>query len=436
METPNGNPIASILPGLPTLQHGDSVIVMFRSGVDPNQVRDILNDKFYPLNDGETEPNFVVGNSMFSGKLPAIASVVHSLSGMRDHPGVVSPQHQNNAALTPVPKDGYMPFIALTIMPYQQSRMSTLEVYTNNLYAVTAGVDNLLFERLQDNTTAPKTVSVHKEAEVAEPLTVDACSLDVGPLNPFLGNGAARGKTSLWLAKAHDYKTGHLVDMLWRAMTRNPAPNGRRRTAIFVSSENQPDALMAVFYQRLRARVDGRMETTPTTDATGLSSQVLEHRAYVTEHLAGLGWEYIFYQTGPGLFDILEFRALLNSLSAADIPLVVVDDLTVSAFKGNAVDMLRQINGLRVQFDFHLAVADNLPVSKIEDTKLTRRERLTLTAVEGCYNKELAKLADHTCVLGVVDSHIPRVMYQPAGFDSGKPSFDVTIMSIVQELMR
>lgn len=413
METPNGNPIESILPGLPTLQHGSRVIVLYRGGVDVAHLQDVLKDRLYPPADG-VKQNYDLHVAAWTGPLPRLEDV-RTAFGRLDE--VVEANEG-----TPL-----QPRIGLYILPYQETRLSSYTHVTGNVYVVTPGLDYLLCERLANDDTPPKVIYLH--AHVPAPVTpVDTGVVDVGQLNSLLGGGAARGKTSLWLAKIHDYKTGHLVDMLWRALTRNPIPGARLRTAVFVSAENQASSLLALLHQRLRAHVDMVMEAVPR-DITD------EQCAYVTKHLAALGWEFLFYKTLPGDFGTMEFHAHLSRMGCVDIPLLLVDDLTVAAFKGDAVELLRQLNGVRDHWNCHLAVADNLPVAKQaiafnqggDDPALSRHERLVTAAVEGRYNKELAKLADHTCLLGVTNTLIPRVTYKPAGFDAGKPAVDLAI---------
>jgi hypothetical protein len=435
METPNGNPIDSILPGLPKLQHRDSVIVMFRSGVDPHQVQHILHYHFYTVSaDSGEDPNFAVGRSMHYGKMPALADVTRSLDTLRDHPGVIKPEYQADEAAV-VPVDGYMPFIALNIMPFQQSRLSVLEAYTPNIYIVTAGVDHLMFERYGALRAVAKTIRYPFKEEGTFPVAVGPGRLHTGSsiLNEYVGKGLPLRKTSLWMALSHNYKTGMLLSMAANVPLFNRGFDGKTKGVLIVSTENDWQVTITHLYQQVKYLCEGAVipwgATTPA-----------EHcEAYVKGIFNDRGWSLHFMEVKPGLLtgQTLDTYIEVCIPSHVKLELVVVDHLTLHGRAETRTTppshTLRDLNAVRDRRGFHLAVSDELPQSSKQVLRKapTGQQWLAEVAVEGQYDLELAKEADQVFLMHILrDSGSPELMVKPAGFLAGKPPFTLPLTDV------
>lgn len=434
METPNGNPITSILPGLPKLQHRDSVIVMFRSGVDPHQVAAILQKRFYPVDEG-VDPNFAVGRATFAGKLPSIASVVMNLSTMPNHPGVIKPEYEAKPD-EDVPADGYMPFISLKIMPYQQTRMNVLEAYTPNIYIVTAGIDHLMFERWKGGPYECSAVAIPRPDDSAFPMPIEANRLNTGSmvLNEKVGCGAAGmaglelKHTSLWLALAHEFKTGMLLSLA-TCVPMFTRRSDNMRSVILVSGENSVSQMAEYMYRQVKYICDG-------TVIEGSDGSTDEERViYINTVLEERGWKVYLYKAAPGALSdgLLEHEIAKLRQKNISVDLVAVDHLSLhSGPNRTSKELLRELNVLRDRYGFHLAVTDILSgQAKAELRKEPDVEQwLTKLAVEGIYDTELAKESDRTYLQHVVRGREPRLAIKSAGFESGLHLFTLPLTAV------
>lgn len=435
METPNGNPIASILPGLPTLQHRDSVIVMFRSGVDPHQVADILRTRFYPVDEG-VDRNFSVSLATFAGKLPSIASVVSSLSTMPNHPGVIKPEYEADPDAV-VPADGYMPFISLKIMPYQQTRMSVLEAYTPNIYIVTAGLDHLMFERWKGTEVTASIAAIPRPENEVWPAPMGVNDLNTGSLvlNGQVGSRAAGTsglelkRTSLWLALPHEFKTGMLLSLATCVPMFTRGSLGGLRSVILVSGENSVNQMAEYMYRQVKYICDGTVieESDGTTDE--------ERVTYINSVFEERGWKVYLYKAAPGALSdgLLEHELARLVDKNIKVDLVAVDHLSLhSGPNRTSKELLRELNGLRDHYGFHLAVTDNLSgQAKVELRKEPDVQQwLTKIAIEGIYDTDLAKEADRTYLQHVMRDREPRLVVKAAGFESGLPSFSLPLTAV------
>lgn len=426
METPNGNPIASILPGLPNLKHRDSVIVMFRTGVNAGQLQQLLSHKFYPLADGEVDINFAVGTSCYSGKMPPLDEVVQSLARKNEHPGVIKPEYQDGSD-DPVPKDGYMPFITLSIMPYQQSRLSVLETYTTNIYIVSAGAHHLLFEHYRAMHTRPTTAPYPQIDTLTFPASIGRDRLHTGNLifNDRLGQGLPLNHTSLWLSLQHQFKTGMLLSMCASIPLFNPVKDGHRRGVVFVTAEESHEHVIAALYKYAQWIFDGVI---PEVDMIDRQAHI-NREGYLVGLFADRGWDFSFIRRSPmeGL-NPNDLRAQIENLSKEGIrvELVAVDNLhLLTGPLGRGKALLRELGNIRRTYGFHLAATNYLsPDAKAAMRKYSDpKQWLTDMAVEGQYDVILAKEADTVYLHHVVNEEGPQVVIKPAGFAAGKPLF-------------
>lgn len=430
METPNGNPIASILPGLPTLQHRDSVIVMFRTGVDTNALQSVVTQQFYPV-DPDREMNFNVGTSAHFGKLQPLEEIISSLTDLRSHPGVISPEYQ---ALpdAEVPEDGYYPFVSLKIMPFQMSRLKTLSEFTPNIYIVTAGMECLIFERYNSPDVPPKAAQLPKQTPALTGIAEGRLNVGNMFFNERLGAGLPLDQTSLWLSLQHNFKTGMLLSMCAAIPLFNPVHDGQQHGVVFVSGEESEEQVVAAIYKYVRYICEGvEVDAGPIMDRHC-------HRLrgdYLAQMFGERGWNLYVLRKNPTTFHSAELESFLDDRAAegVKIELVAVDNLYVlgGSHGGRAKYFLRDLNNIRRKQKFHLAATNYMSLEAKASLRKSGdvQQWLTEMAVEGQYDVPLAREADMV-YLQHVDNYrgeASRLLVKPAGFQAGKQSFHLPL---------